>query len=105
MNFEFRSDSILTNGSVYITGALTDWISIILLDWLIIEELGSYTTSLLLKQGYYDYQYVYVPNDKKHGTAAPFEGNYSETVNKYTIYIYYRDQGEYWDKLIGLFYR
>ena len=60
-----------------------------------------YTTSLLLKQGYYNYQYVYVPNGETKGTAALFEGNYSETMNKYTMYVYYRDQGEYWDRLIG----
>ncbi len=101
VNFEFRPDSVLKNGSVYIMGALTDWNIDNTSRLAYNRRTHSYTTSLLLKQGYYDYQYVYVPNDQKIGTAAPFEGNYSETVNKYTIFVYYRDQGEYWDKLIG----
>ncbi len=101
VNFDFRIDKILTDGGIYLVGALTDW----RLDnssRLAYNRLSkSYTTSLLLKQGYYNYQYIFVPNGTIKGSAAPFEGNYSETKNKYTMFVYYKDQGEYWDRLIG----
>ncbi len=101
VNFKFKADSILKNGSVYIMGALTDWNINSNSKMAYNKRTRTYNASLLLKQGYYDYQYVYVPNEKNIGTAEPFEGNYSETVNKYTIYVYYRSQGDIWDKLIG----
>ncbi len=101
VDFDFRTDSVLSNGGIYVVGALTDW-RIDNSSRMAYNRLTkSYTTSLLLKQGFYNYQYVYVPNNSIKGLSAPFEGNYSETVNKYTIYVYYRDQGEYWDRLIG----
>lgn len=58
-----------------------------------------YSLSLLLKQGAYNYQYLV----KKNGSYSPFEieGNYFETQNEYTIYVYYRPLGFLSDQLIG----
>ena len=101
VDFSFRSDTALVDGGIFVVGALTDW-RIDNSSRMAYDRLAhKYTTSLLLKQGYYNYQYVYVPNGETIGSAGVFEGNYSETMNKYTMYVYYRDQGEYWDKLIG----
>ncbi|WP_277465097.1 DUF5103 domain-containing protein [Parabacteroides sp. PF5-6] len=57
---------------------------------------------LLLKQGHYNYQYLFVPNGEKKGTTALFEGNYALTENEYAIHIYYRPMGERYDRLIGV---
>ena len=101
VDFEFKLDSILDEGGIYVVGALTDW-RIDNTSRMAYDRLSkSYTTTLLLKQGFYNYQYVYVPNNSTIGKCGPFEGNYSETKNRYTIYIYYKDQGQYWDRLIG----
>ena len=101
VDFSLKLDSTLIDGGVYLVGALTDW-RIDNSSRMAYDRLSQqYTTSLLLKQGYYNYQYVYVPNGKTKGNAGLFEGNYSETMNKYTMYVYYKDQGEYWDRLIG----
>jgi len=101
VDFSLKLDSTLIDGGVYLVGALTDW-RIDNSSRMAYDRLSQqYTTSLLLKQGYYNYQYVYVPNGETKGNAGLFEGNYSETMNKYTMYVYYKDQGEYWDRLIG----
>jgi hypothetical protein len=101
VNFSFKLDSVLKDGGLYLLGGMTNW----RLDSdsrLAYDRLtGEYTTTLLLKQGVYNYQYVYLPNGAKEANVADFEGNHSETVNKYTIFIYYRDQGQFWDRLIG----
>ena len=39
---------------------------------------------------------------KSEGDETFIEGNHSETENDYTIYIYYREPGEDYDKLIGV---
>jgi len=58
---------------------------------------------ILLKQGLYDYQYVWV--DKTYGQPIPshttFEGSFYQTTNTYQFLFYYRKPGSRWDELIG----
>jgi len=59
-----------------------------------------YHISLLLKQGLYNYQYL--TRDGKNFSTAKIEGNYFETENEYTIYVYYRPTGQRYDSLVGV---
>lgn len=64
----------------------------------------SYVANLLMKQGYYNYMYLFEPNNGgEHGalSAGPVEGNYYQTENKYTAYVYFRDPGGRTDRLLG----
>ena len=54
-----------------------------------------------MKQGVYDYQYLFVPNDATRGTTKYTEGNYYETENGYLIMVYHGPLGGRYDKLIG----
>ena len=65
-----------------------------------VEEKGEYEASVLLKQGYYSYQYLVLKED---GTTMPVtsEGSYFQTSNKYQVLVYYRGQGDRTDKLVG----
>lgn len=65
---------------------------------------GAYTKTLLLKQGYYSYAYGVRDN---HHPSLPTdmsytEGNYWETENDYTIYVYYRSLSGRHDELVGI---
>ena len=63
---------------------------------------GAYEAAVLLKQGYYSYQYVAVPHGSDGpGTTAPTEGNFYQTENEYTIMVYYHPAGARYDRLIG----
>jgi len=61
-----------------------------------------YEKSLLLKQGSYNYQYLFVPSGSSIGETAPIEGNYYQTENEYSIYVYYCPMGARYDRLIGV---
>lgn len=67
-------------------------------------ESGMYTTTLQLKQGYYDYCYVTVESkdSKKQVSMADTEGNLWETENDYMILVYYRPLGGRADELISI---
>ena len=54
-----------------------------------------------LKQGSYNYQYLFVHDGETVGSPLPCEGNFHETENEYWIYIYHRPFGERYDKLVG----
>lgn len=57
--------------------------------------------NLMLKQGLYDYEYVWLNNDAKNAESRPFEGSFFQTENSYQIFVYYRRPGSRWDTLVG----
>lgn len=69
------------------------------------EETGVYEKTLFLKQGFYNYSYITLPDKKQPGTTFTFdntEGNYWGTENEYTVLVYYRPFGARADELIGM---
>jgi hypothetical protein len=62
---------------------------------------GFYTADLLLKQGYYDYYYALVDEDGNIDIEG-IEGNWYEADNVYTILVYIREFGSYYDKLVAM---
>lgn len=66
------------------------------------RESGIYEKSILLKQGMYNYQYMTKSPGQETISLTDTEGNFYETQNTYTIYVYHRPFGERYDRLIGL---
>jgi len=62
---------------------------------------GCYTADLLLKQGAYNYLYLWVPDGSPVGSTGPIEGDHYETINEYLVRVYDRPSGERYDRLIG----
>jgi len=60
-----------------------------------------YTAEMFLKQGYYEYNYVVVPNGSTKGDITAIEGDHWETDNNYTVYVYYREKVPEYDRLVG----
>ncbi len=63
---------------------------------------GVYEKTLYLKQGMYDYAYVSKSNTSNNTEATFTEGNYWETENDYTIFVYYRSYSARHDELVGI---
>lgn len=64
---------------------------------------GSYKAQMQLKQGYYNYLYTYLPHGLAANamTTAPIEGNFYQTENEYSIYLYHRRADLGCDLLVG----
>ena len=62
----------------------------------------AYTKRLLLKQGYYAYQLLFLPAGEKEGLTATLEGDHYAMSNSYTAYVYLRLPGARYDRLVGL---
>ena len=61
-----------------------------------------YEALILLKQGYYSYQYLVVPHGgTAEGHTANVEGDFFQTENNYTVFVYYRPTGSRYDQLVG----
>jgi Domain of unknown function (DUF5103) len=90
--------------SIYLFGELTNYSTDDSSKMIFNEEKGVYEKTLFLKQGYYNYSYVTVPDNKRPGETFSFEnteGNNQATENTYMVLIYYRSFGARADELIG----
>ena len=65
------------------------------------EATRNYEATVMLKQGAYDFMYLWVPDGSTTGETGPAEGNFYEAENEYQIYIYHRPFGGRYDKLIA----
>ncbi|MFY9153997.1 MAG: DUF5103 domain-containing protein [Prolixibacteraceae bacterium] len=101
VHFFLSLPSQLTGGTVNVFGALTGWNANKSNEMTWDYGLAGYDLTLLLKQGYYNYQYVYVPEGSKKADAENLEGTFFITENEYQIFAYYRDQASRYDRLIG----
>lgn len=100
-HFSLRTYNPYQGGSVYIIGALSNWQLLSEFKMEFDFETKSYQKSVLLKQGYYDYMYAYVRDDKKDWDTSIFEGDYWETENSYQVFVYFTDLSSRYDRLIG----
>lgn len=91
----------LTGGRLFIQGEMTDGLPLndCLMKW--DEQAQAYTANLLLKQGHYNYQYLWVPDGTSVGQTQLIEGDKYQTINEYLICLYHRPFGERYDRLIG----
>ena len=86
-------------GNYYVVGGLSDW--------RMTEQNkfqydnGKYYAYLYLKQGYYNYQILFVPNGDITGSYREVEGNHYETNNTYKVFVYYHNFSDNYDELIG----
>ena len=90
------------NGKICILGALTDWQTNEQSFMTYNPLLKGYEKRLLLKQGYYNYLYVFKDNKTGTADAALIEGNHWETENVYTVWVYYHETGGLYDRLIAV---
>lgn len=101
VNFFYQSEAPLTHEDLYIMGALNDWrfdeSNKMRYDY----RLHGYTSSMVLKQGYYNFMFATI--DRKTGQIGTdlTAGNHWETNNVYKLYFYYYNAIKGYDELIG----
>ncbi|MET0637550.1 MAG: DUF5103 domain-containing protein [Chitinophagaceae bacterium] len=89
---------------VYVFGELTNYKTDDQSRMIYNNEKGWYESTLLLKQGYYNYSYVVT--DSRNPVINRYsligtEGNFTSTENVYTVLVYYRGFGSRSDELLG----
>jgi hypothetical protein len=96
----FSLASSPVNGQVYVLGAMNNWTRSEESRMTFRKDKNVYETTLLLKQGLYNYQY-WVESSKENGFKL--EGSHFETENIYEIFIYYRPFRPNADLLVGYY--
>ena len=96
----FRLKSPQTADPIYINGFFTNdrFLPQYEMKWN--EKNQQYEGELLLKQGYYSYQYLMMKPEEKL-KPVPSEGNFYQTENTYQALIYFKANGDRTDRLVG----
>ena len=100
VHFNLASDR-LTGGRLYVYGHFTGGNLTSKYEMEYNEREKAYQSTVLLKQGAYDYQYLWVPDGESAGQTKPTEGDWYETKNEYLILLYYRQRGSRYDRLVS----
>ena len=101
VHFTLPLESILLGGSVNVFGALNNWNANKTNEMTWNFDTSAYELTMLLKQGYYNYMYVYVPQGSSSADHTNIEGSFWEAENDYQILVYYREMSGRYDRLIG----
>ena len=101
VHFTYSPSDRVTNDMVFVFGALSNWQCLPSHLMTYNPDKKAYEASILLKQGFYDYQYVIFDQQKQLIDAIIPEGSHVETENDYQFLLYYRGFSSRYDRLIG----
>lgn len=101
VHFTLQNSKDLEGGEIHLYGRFNNYV---LDDSTLMKSLETQpnilTNELLLKQGFYNYKYVYL--DKNGNFKEGFiSGDHDVTENDYQVIVYYREIGARFDRIIG----
>lgn len=102
VSFYLPYDDPLVDGNLYVFGAYNDWRCNKENLMHYNKERKGYECTLYLKQGFYNYEYAFLKDGSTVADETLIEGSHYETENDYVIYVYHRQQGTFYDQLIGV---
>ena len=99
--FTLPSNQKVSGGNMYVSGALNNWAynrnNLMTYN----DSEKQYECTMLLKQGWYNYEYAFLRDGSADGSASLFEGSHYETENDYLILVYYRNPQDRYDRLLA----
>ncbi len=101
VNFKLGVDgpSVLNGGNVYVLGEFCLWQpghgNLMKYN----SESKKYEVTMLMKQGYYNYMYG-LGKEENGFNLGEIEGDHSETINTYTVFVYYSDPSLGTDRIL-----
>jgi hypothetical protein len=101
VNFRLEAPVPFQGEEVHVYGRFTDWA---LYPWTKMEynyQEKAYELSMFVKQGYYNYLFALVDPQRQEIDTGSLEGDFHETENDYYIYIYLREPGSRYERLVG----
>lgn len=65
------------------------------------KEKNIYEKAIMVKQGFTNYQYVLADSKNNIDNENALDGNFWQTENNYFVLVYYRENGQRYDRIIG----
>jgi hypothetical protein len=101
MHFSLLTDEPFLDKDVFIYGAFNDFniTDENKMQYDVKEK--SYKVNILLKQGFYNYTFATLQSDGSVNTHD-INGSFYETENEYTVIVYYKPLGSFYERVIGI---
>jgi len=101
VNFCLKQNPFITKGEVYVFGGLTNWNLRNDAKMVYSEQESCYETSLMLKQGYYNYTYLFVEEGEVEARQDIVDGSFYQSSQDYFVFVYLYDHDYGYDRLVG----
>lgn len=102
VDFTLSMPQPIDTGGIYLIGGMTNWKPTSKSRMVYDSASKSYKLRMLLKQGYYEYQYLVYQSTQKQGSTNMTENNFSDTKNNYNIFVYQRGSSDRYERLLGI---
>ncbi len=101
VHFSLKYDAPIMDGGLYLFGGLTEWQ--VKPEYRMDYDKGSgtYVCTAYLKQGYYNYQYIYLKDGETEGRTELTEASFYQARQLYTFYVFHSEMSSRYDRLIG----
>lgn len=99
VHFQLKGPKV-ADGRIYVNGAWTNDRFLPRYEMVYDDAAQMYETQVLMKLGYYSYQFLLVDNSGR-ARVLPSEGSYYQTENNYQAFVYFKEQGGRTDRLVG----
>ena len=102
VHFSLNTEVAMLGYEIYVFGKLSDYQIDETYKMEFNPEKGKYTLDIMLKQGYYNYQYVVKSIYQDKYDEGLIEGSHFETENDYSIFVYYHSPFDGYDQLLSV---
>ncbi len=99
-HFKLQNYDPIEEGEIHLYGAFNNFVLDDSTKMKYNKASGLYENTLLIKQGFYNYQYVLLNKDGSIDEGF-ISGNFDVTENDYQVLVYFRDLGARFDRIIG----
>lgn len=99
--FSLDAPSYAANKDIYVTGMFNNYVLSEENKMDFNEKKGIFEKAIMIKQGFTNYNYTATNKQRKIDEEDAVDGNFHQTENNYFAIIYYRENNQRYDRIIG----
>lgn len=100
--FKLSAPTYFENKDIYIGGMFNNYAKTDEYKMEYDPKTATYEKALMIKQGFTNYMYVIADKNLRVDGKNAVDGNFFQTENDYTVLVYYRENNERYDRVIGI---
>jgi hypothetical protein len=99
--FSLSAPSFMLNKNIYVAGMFNNYCTSPEYKMDYNPKTALYEKAVLIKQGFVNYQYLVADNKGIIDQENAIDGNFYQTENDYSVLVYYKGNGDRYEKVIG----
>jgi hypothetical protein len=100
--FSLSAPGYFGKGDIYVGGMFNNYAKTPEYKLEFNEKSGLYEKAVIIKQGFNNFMYTIADKNGRIDGENAVDGNYYQTENDYSVLVYYRENGQRYDRVIGM---